>query len=312
MKNPVSTLAFTAGVTALSCGGAQDRAADPSTVSGDEPGAPAETASHDAISDESDEPEPPFQAEVAAPTKVEQEDEEGECHASSAKLALAVNRDSLSLEQGRAQATMDGPLCRIVLTITRKDGLPPVEKTFRYAGPERELRWNPVPADQIEKLEIRGYAENGAYAGVKVVPWSVSIDHKEVEFDTDKALIRPSEVPSLEDSLAKIKKVLATVKDKGLGTITLFIAGHTDTRGSDDHNRNLSRQRAQAIATWFVKGGLCIPIASEGFGETVLKKKTADEVEAQENRRVDYILAVEPPMSRKGAKPAWKWISQGC
>jgi hypothetical protein len=35
-------------------------------------------------------------------------------------------------------------------------------------------------------------------------------------------------------------------------------------------------------------------------------------VDAQENRRVDYILAVEPPVVGKGVKPSWKWISKGC
>jgi hypothetical protein len=40
---------------------------------------------------------------------------------------------------------------------------------------------------------------------------------------------------------------------------------------------------------------------------------TADNVDEQANRRVDYILAVEPPtMSKKGGTPAWKWISKGC
>jgi outer membrane protein OmpA-like peptidoglycan-associated protein len=140
----------------------------------------------------------------------------------------------------------------------------------------------------------------------------VNIDHKEVEFDTNKAVIRQSEVASLDDSLDKIKTVLATVEGKDLGTITLFIAGHTDTRGSNEHNMTLSRDRAQSIAAWFQKKGLCIPIAFEGFGETALKKLTADEVDEQANRRVDYILAVEPPTIKKGAAPAWKTMSKGC
>ena len=143
-------------------------------------------------------------------------------------------------------------------------------------------------------------------------PWSVNIDHKEVEFDTNKAVIRQSEVASLEDSLDKIKTVLAKVEGKDLGPITLFIAGHTDTRGSNEHNMTLSRDRAQSIAAWFQKKGLCIPIAFEGLGETALKKLTADEVDEQANRCVDYILAVEPPTFKKGATPAWKTMSKGC
>jgi outer membrane protein OmpA-like peptidoglycan-associated protein len=311
MKNVVSTLAFVTGLAALGCGGAKEQAADPSAVSDDNGAERAEFESDGARS--SDE-ETDTTSDAESQSHTEQQDDEGtgDCRQSAAKLALAVDRQSVSLEQGVLEATMDGPICNITMTITRKGGLPKVEKTFRYTGASRELRWNPVPRDQIEKIEIRISADDGAYQGVVLVPWAVTIDHQEVVFDTDKAVIRPSEVRSLEDSFAKIKQVLETVEGKGLGTITLFIAGHTDTRGSDARNLDLSRRRSQAIAAWFMKRGLCIPIASEGFGETALKKMTADEVDAQENRRVDYILAVEPPMIRKGVAPAWKWISKGC
>jgi outer membrane protein OmpA-like peptidoglycan-associated protein len=165
------------------------------------------------------------------------------------------------------------------------------------------MRWDPIPRDEIEKIEIRVTADDGGYQSVFLIPWSVRIEHQEVEFDTDQAIIRPSEVPSLEDSYAKIQEVLAKVEGKQLGKITLFIAGHTDTRGSDGHNLTLSRDRARAIAAWFMKRGLCTPIAYEGFGETALKKLTADEVDEQENRRVDYILAVRATSGDQGAHP---------
>jgi outer membrane protein OmpA-like peptidoglycan-associated protein len=145
-----------------------------------------------------------------------------------------------------------------------------------------------------------------------MVPWSVTIDHEDVVFDTDQAVIKKSEVSHLEDSLVKIKQVLQKVEGKGFGPVTLFIAGHTDTVGSPARNLDLSRRRAQAIAGWFMKRGLCVPIAYDGFGEIILKKMTGDEVDAQENRRVDYILSIEPPPVGKGAAPAWKYISKGC
>lgn len=234
-----------------------------------------------------------------------------ECRKSSAALSLSVDRRTVSLEEGRLQSKMDGPICSLVMQITRKDG-PVIEKSFHYTETEQELRWSPLPRDQIEKIEIRITAKNNAYQAVTLVPWFVKIDHKEVKFDTNKAIIRDSEVASLKDSLTKINEVLHKVEGKGLGTITLFVAGHTDTRGSDEHNMTLSRARAQAIAGWFQKQGLCIPIAYEGFGETALKKVTADEVDEQANRRADYILSVEPPVIKKGATPAWKLMSKGC
>jgi outer membrane protein OmpA-like peptidoglycan-associated protein len=243
----------------------------------------------------------------------ERQDEQpsGECRKSSAALSLTVDRKTVSIEEGRLQARMDGPICSLVMQIIRKDGTT-IEKSFHYTGPEQELRWEPVPRDQIEKIEIRITAKNHAYQAVMLIPWSVKIDHEEVKFDTNKAVIRESEVASLKESLVKIREVLHKVEGKDLGPITLFIAGHTDTRGSNPHNMTLSRNRAEAIAAWFQKAGLCIPIAFEGFGETALKKLTADEVDEQANRRVDYILSVEPPTIKKGATPAWKTMSKGC
>jgi len=247
--------------------------------------------------------------ETTVPDK--EEPPAGECRKSNAPLTLSIDRKTVSIEEGHVQAKMDGPICSLTMQIIRKDGTSTSE-AFPYMGPEQELRWLPVPREQIAKIEVRITAKDHAYKSVWLIPWQVSIEHKEVKFDTNKAAIRESEIASLKDSNAKIKKVLHDVEGEGLGTISLFIAGHTDTRGSNEHNMALSRARAEAIANWFVKEGLCIPIAYEGFGETALKKLTADEVDEPENRRVDYILAVEPPTIRKGATPGWKIMSKGC
>jgi outer membrane protein OmpA-like peptidoglycan-associated protein len=246
-----------------------------------------------------------------APSEPKEDKSKGDCRQSNAALTISVDRKTVNLDEGRLQAKMDGPICMLTMQITRKDG-PAIDKTFSYTGPEQELRWSPIPRDQIEKIEVRITAKNNAYQAVWLIPWSVRIEHKDVKFDTNKAVIKDSEVSALKDSLVKIKEVLHKVEGKGLGTITLFVAGHTDTRGSDEHNMTLSRARAEAIAGWFQKEGLCIPIAYEGFGETALKKLTADEVDEPANRRADYILSVEPPVIKKGAAPAWKLMSKGC
>ncbi len=315
MKRVMDMLAFVTGLSLLGCGGAQPQPTDASSAS--ESDSAEQTATEPASEDS---PEPVAQTDSSAetsgneaPVERKQPEDQGaaDCRESSAKLALSVDRQSVNLERGVLEATMDGPICKITMTITLK-GQPKIEQTFSYTKPKRELTWQPVPRDQIQKIEVRISADDGAYQAIAVVPWSARIEHQEVVFDTDKADIRQSEVPKLEDSLAKIKQVLQAVEKEGLGTITLFISGHTDTRGSNERNLDLLRRRAQSIASWFKTRGLCIPIAFDGFGETILKKMTGDEVDAQENRRVDYILAVEAPPVGKGAKPAWKWISKGC
>ena len=88
--------------------------------------------------------------------------------------------------------------------------------------------------------------------------------------------------------------------------ITLYIAGHTDTVGNPTHNFKLSQDRARSIAAWFRKRGVKIPISYEGFGETSLAVKTADNIDEVKNRRADYILSdgpptLSPPSSRPGS-----------
>ena len=351
MKRIISNSIVAAGLTAISCASAPKRVAEPNAVetsaSREEPseGSPEgsregavreadsssdSSASSSSAADSRDSDSPvsrssessessgaqgPLPAPRSAGAAAVSDGDEpgaGKCRESETKLVLAVDRKTVSLEDGRLRAQMDGPICNLVMKITSKDGQLLLEKAFRYSGAERELRWSPVARDQIEKVEIRITAADGAYQSVLLIPWSVSIDHEEVQFDTNKSVIRESGVASLSESLSKINDVLAKVEGKGLGTITLFIAGHTDTQGSDEHNMVLSRNRAQAIASWFLKKGLCIPIAYEGFGESALKKLTADNFDEQANRRADYILAVEPPTIKKGATPAWKWLSKGC
>ena len=117
-------------------------------------------------------------------------------------------------------------------------------------------------------------------------------------------------MPKLEAAYAKLEEVLA--KDSAHGRmhpgITLFIAGHTDTVGSPTHNLKLSQDRARSIAAWFRKRGVKIPISYEGFGETSLAVKTADNVDELENRRVDYVLSDGPPTLSNTFKPSWKRI----
>jgi outer membrane protein OmpA-like peptidoglycan-associated protein len=81
--------------------------------------------------------------------------------------------------------------------------------------------------------------------------------------------------------------------------------GHTDTVGTADHNLTLSRRRARSISAWFKGHGLKLPIAFEGMGETSPLVKSGDEVDEPRNRRVDYIVALDPPSLPAGPF-SWK------
>lgn len=161
-----------------------------------------------------------------------------------------------------------------------------------------DITWTQAPATRVMIMKLRVVADDGRATSVELIPWSVAIDHEDVNFRTDSAIIDPSEESKLEASLAKIDQVVK--RARRYMKMTLYVAGHTDTVGTGARNRTLSLERARAIATWFRRKGLAIPIAFAGFGEDVLKVKTSQETDAPANRRADYVIGPT------GAPPPFK------
>jgi outer membrane protein OmpA-like peptidoglycan-associated protein len=225
-------------------------------------------------------------------------------------LKVSVDRSKVDLVARRLEVKMSRTAGSVKIKVLAASGEELAEEEHSFqgtrAGTPLIVSWKPRSSDEVARIEVWGYDQEGYYAGVAIVPWSVKIPHEEVLFDTDKAEIKPAEKPKLEESYDQIKKALSEHKE--LGAIKLFIAGHTDTVGQPAYNVQLSRKRARAIGTWFKKRGLKIQVYYEGFGESVLAKKTEDEVDEPMNRRVDYILAIEPPTLKSGVAAAWKKI----
>lgn len=225
-------------------------------------------------------------------------------------LEVSLNLDEVDLERGELTVRMSRSAAMVKVKVLGASGavLDQVEQSFAGAPPRSPLKvqWSPG-SEPVARIEVFAHDEHGYYKGVAITPWSFDIPHEDVIFETDSAEIRPSEAGKLRASLALIKNELPRARH--LGKVTLFILAHTDTVGSADYNLRLSTRRAQAIARWFRQQGLQIPMAYDGVGEKALKVKTADEVAEPENRRVDYMLSVEPPRFKKsGAAPSWKTI----
>lgn len=226
-------------------------------------------------------------------------------------LEVTLDKTSVDLEKHRLELRMSRPAGHVRISVFAATGATLAEREIDFSGRPANARlvvtWEPKSDEPVAKIELYAYDADGYYKGVAIVPWSLEIPHEEVVFETNSAAIEPEEEPKLEQSLKEIQRAFDEHKD--LGNVALFIAGHTDTRGTAEHNRTLSRQRARAIAQWFRNHGLTMPMAYEGFGEHAPKVKTADEVDEPKNRRVDYVLSVEPPrLKSTGAPAAWKKI----
>lgn len=224
-------------------------------------------------------------------------------------LKIELDKADVDLERRKIQIKLSRVASHVKLRVLGTGSKVLVEKDQDFAGKPAGtplvISWPSLGKAEIVRIELIAYDSDGFYSGVAIVPWSVRIPHEQVNFETDSAVIRKSEVPKLEESYTKITDALTRYRE--IQGVKLFIAGHTDTVGTARYNLNLSRRRAQAIATWFRRRGARLPVFFEGFGESALLVKTADNVDEPRNRRVDYILAVEQPnIKAQGHTAAWR------
>lgn len=222
-------------------------------------------------------------------------------------LQVMIDRSKVDLKNRQLEVKLSRAAAKVRIKVLGTSGavLAEEERSFdgAAAGTPLIMTWTAESEESVARIEVVGHDTEGYWAGVAIIPWSVKIPHEEVQFETNSDVIRASERPKLEASLQKISSVIAQHGE--LGKITLFIVGHTDTVGSAEHNLDLSRRRARAIAAWFKGRGLKLPIAYEGLGESALLVPTADNVDEPRNRRVDYILSLDPPRL-PSAEASWK------
>ncbi|MGE0120869.1 MAG: OmpA family protein [Dongiaceae bacterium] len=129
-------------------------------------------------------------------------------------------------------------------------------------------------------------ADLGAKVTEKEIKIALSGD---ILFDFDKDTLRPDAFPTLE----KIAEVLAQYPGA-----PVLIEGHTDSKGKEKYNQNLSERRAASVKTWLVEnagadGGR---IKIKGWGEArpaVPNEKpdgSDDPDGRQQNRRVEITI----------------------
>ena len=232
-----------------------------------------------------------------------------------APIKVTYDFEHLDLDKRVLQFKVSRPAGSATLTVIGDDGKELGTGTATYAKEPADtwlsIPWKQPAGTRVMMLKLRVVTADGLATNVELIPWSVTIDHEDINFATDSAVIDPGESGKLDASVTKIADVVK--RSERFMKMTLFVAGHTDTVGPNAKNRKLSLDRARAIAGYFRKQGIKLPIAYAGFGEEVLKVKTADSTDERANRRADYVIgpsAGAPPF--KGpylkAKAEWKQL----
>ena len=84
-------------------------------------------------------------------------------------------------------------------------------------------------------------------------------------------------------------RVVELMKDRE--SITVDIAGHTDSTGPDAYNLGLSKRRAEAVYNYLVEQGVSQDrIQVKYYGETQPKASNDTLEGRRENRRVEFII----------------------
>ncbi len=110
----------------------------------------------------------------------------------------------------------------------------------------------------------------------------IKIDN--IYFDYNKSTIKKESFPVL-DAIVEYLNVNST--------IYVELSAHTDSRGSDSYNMNLSKKRAKSVVDYLLEKGISKSrLTPKGYGETRLVNKCGNNVkcseeEHQQNRRVE-------------------------
>ncbi|WP_318308301.1 OmpA family protein [Flagellimonas crocea] len=113
------------------------------------------------------------------------------------------------------------------------------------------------------------------------------LDLQPIYFDFDKHNIRP-------DAEVELAKILQAMKQ--YPQLNIHIESHTDSRGDDAYNMQLSERRAKSTLEWLVNKGIDKSrLTSKGYGESQLINNCSNGVQCSEeehqlNRRSMFII----------------------
>jgi outer membrane protein OmpA-like peptidoglycan-associated protein len=136
-----------------------------------------------------------------------------------------------------------------------------------------------------ENFDLRGLAEyREEQRDLVLVPIGAgsTVRLNNVFFDFGKAELRP-------ESMAELDRLVAFLASNP--AMRIEVAGHTDDRGTDEFNQALSRDRAQAVATYLTARGIAAArLQARGYGRSRPVADNATEEGRQQNRRVEFTI----------------------
>lgn len=117
---------------------------------------------------------------------------------------------------------------------------------------------------------------------LKKIEVGLTVRLKNIYFDFDKTTLK-------SESYVELNKVVDFLKQNA--SVEIEISGHTDSKGSDTYNENLSQGRSQAVVDYLISQGIeSYRLSAHGYGESKpIDTNDTDEGRAN-NRRVEFTV----------------------
>lgn len=133
-----------------------------------------------------------------------------------------------------------------------------------------------VSVDQlVEQLAGPEQPKTRSLRNLKPEPRSIDLV---IQFDFDSAKLQENSKPLLDN-------LVAAMKNDRLMSVRFKVEGHTDAKGSEAYNQNLSMRRAESVVNYMADKGI-EKERMEGIGKGFSDLLYPDKPQAMENRRV--------------------------
>jgi outer membrane protein OmpA-like peptidoglycan-associated protein len=160
----------------------------------------------------------------------------------------------------------------------------------KYEQPIASLGWylfttsadgylNSSDSVQVQSQEITPVIKNIVLTPIEV---GLTVRLKNIYFDFDKTTLK-------SESFVELNKVVDFLKRNS--NVSIEISGHTDSKGSDTYNLNLSQGRSQSVVDYIIGQGIdSSRLKAQGYGESKPYDTNDTEEGRANNRRVEFTV----------------------
>jgi OmpA-OmpF porin, OOP family len=178
----------------------------------------------------------------------------------------------------------------ITLKTSRKSTLKLVANEGKYEKEISQLGWYLITAsaegylNATDSIEANNDGMSPFSRDLYLSPIEVglTVRLKNIYFDFDKTTLK-------DESFPELNKVVDFLKQNE--TVEIEISGHTDSKGSDDYNLNLSQGRSQAVVDYIISQGIeDFRLTAHGYGEGKAIDTNDTDMGRANNRRVEFTV----------------------